>query len=153
MVRLSDITENETLDYGRHLVKVVDSRNTTKEGDLLLDEEGNEVWSVTFADETGAKRYEYFNFTGWKAKKTGAFLKAVGLIGADEKLSECDKEFNHEDVRGCYLYITIVENQNAKSDKWKKVINADGFEKYEKAVAKKPAPKKVEVVEDSDLPF
>ena len=36
MVRLSDITDNETLDYGKHLVKVSDARNTTKEGDLLL---------------------------------------------------------------------------------------------------------------------
>ena len=152
MVRLSDITENETLDYGRHLVKVVDSRNTTKEGDLLLDEEGNEVWSVTFADEKGAKRYEYFNFTGWKAKKTGNFLKAIGLIEPDIKLSECDKEFDYKDVIGLYLYITISENTNAKSEKWRKVIAIDGFEKYEKQV-KKPAPKKVEVIEDSDLPF
>ena len=159
MVKFSDVTENETLDYGRHLVKVTESRNTTKDGDLLLDEEGKEVWSVTFQNEEGARRYEYFNFSGWKAKKTGGFLKAVGLLEPDEKLSECDKEFSHEDVNGCYLYITIVENPNAKSDKWKKVINPDGFEKYEKAVAKKTAPKKVEpkveVVEDDEnvIPF
>lgn len=161
MVKFSDVVEttgSERLDYGKHLVKISQARNTTKDGNLLLDENGIEQWSLTFENAEGAKHYEYFRFSGKMANKTGYMLRAVGLLDPDEKISETKKEFSHEDVEGCYLYITIVENPTVKEEKWKKTIKYDGFEKYEKAVAKKPATKKaepkVEVVEEEmEIPF
>lgn len=161
MVKFSDVVEttgSERLDYGKHLVKISQSRNTTKEGDLLLDENGIEQWALTFENAEGAKHYEYFKFSGKMANKTGYMLRAVGLLDPDEKISETKKEFSHEDVEGCYLYITIVENPTAKEEKWKKIIKYDGFEKYEKTVAKKPATKKAEpkveeVVDTDEIPF
>lgn len=161
MVKFSDVVEttgSERLDYGKHLVKISQARNTTKDGDLLLDENGIEQWALTFENAEGAKHYEYFRFSGKMANKTGYMLRAVGLLDPDEKISETKKEFSHEDVEGCYLYITIVENPTAKEEKWKKTIKYDGFEKYEKAVAKKTATKKTEtkeekVVYEDGIPF
>ena len=140
MVKFSDVVEktgSERLDYGKHLVKISQARNTTKDGDLLLDENGIEQWSLTFENAEGAKHYEYFRFSGKMANKTGYMLRAVGLLDPDEKISETKKEFSHEDVEGCYLYITIVENPTAKEEKWKKTIKYDGFENTKKQLLKK----------------
>lgn len=155
MVRFSNVIEgSERLGYGRHLVKISQSRNTTKEGDLLLDENGIEQWNLTFEDEKGAKHYEYFKFTGSTANKTGYLLRAVGLLEDDEKITETKKDFSYEDVEGCYLYITIVENPKAKEEKWKKTIKYDGFEKYEKTskTTSKPKPVKKDI-DTEELPF
>lgn len=156
MVRFSDVVETtgtERLDYGKHLVKISQARNTTMDGDLLLDENGVEQWSLTFENQEGAKHYEYFRFTGKMANKTGYLLRAIGLLEADEKLSECQKEFRCKDVEGRFLYINIVENPKAKEEKWKKTIKYDGFEKYEKSVIKKEVKKVVEEDDEENIPF
>lgn len=146
------------LDYGKHLVKVADVRNKTKDGDELLDGEGVEMWSVTFQDVNNAKFYEYYRFTGKMANKTGYLLRACGVLALDEKLKDCKKGFTPEDILGKFLYIEIVENKNATEEKYRKTIKFDGFEKYEsptkaKAV-KKPEPKVEEVVVGEDeIPF
>ena len=83
------------------------------------------------------------------ANKTGYLLRAIGLLAEDEKITECNKDFKKDDVIDKYLYIEIVENKNATSDKYKKQIKFDGFEKYEG----KAKPKKEEVEEVDSLPF
>lgn len=151
MVRFYDVQEvsmTKRLDYGKHLVKISEARNKTKDGEELLDKNGVEQWSLTFEDKDGAKHYEYFSFGGKMANKTGYLLRACGILEPSEKIAESKKDFSPEDVEGCYLYIEIVENKNAIDEKYRKQIKFDGFEKYEKTVAKKPAPKKEE-----ELPF
>lgn len=155
MVKFYDVeetTQNKRLDYGKHLVKIVEVRNTTKDGEELLDKNGVEQWSVTFEDSQGAKHYEYFSFGGKMANKTGYLFRACGLLDEDEKISESNKEWKPSDIQDCYLYIEIVENTKATDEKWKKQIKFDGFEKYEKPV-KKAKPKVVEDDEIEELPF
>lgn len=137
MVRFSDVTEStgsNRLDIGKHFVQITESRNTTKNGELMTDDNGVEVWSVTFESQDGAKHYEYFRFSGGIANKTGYLFRAIGLLGEDEKISECKKEFVPDDILGKYLYIDIEANEKAKNGK---SIKFDGFEKYEGKKAKK----------------
>lgn len=143
MVRFSNVTEStgaDRLDIGKHLVKITESRNTTKNGDLMTDDNGVEVWSVTFENKDGAKHYEYFRFSGGIANKTGYMLRAIGLLEEDEKISETKKDFQPDDILGKCLYIDIEANEKAKNGKQ---IKFDGFEKYEG----KQATKKVVVEE------
>lgn len=172
MVQFSNVVEVDTmLDYGKHLVKIVDVRNKTKDGDELLDAEGVEMWSITFQDVNKAKYYEYFRFTGKMANKTGYLLRACGVLDTDEKIAESKKSFSPEDILGKFLFIEIVENKNATEEKYRKTIKFDGFEKYESKspiqpkvveekkvkTVKKAEPKVEEVVvgdEDSEIiPF
>ena len=149
MVRFSDVKEStgsNKLGIGKHLVKITESRNTTKNGELMTDDNGVEVWSVTFENQDGAKHYEYFKFSGGIANKTGYLFRAIGLLGEDEKISECNKEFEPDDILGKCLYIDIEANEKAKNGKQ---IKFDGFEKYEG----KAKPKKEEVEEDLEFPF
>ena len=151
MVRFSDVKEStgsNKLDIGKHLVKITESRNTTKNGELMTDDNGVEVWSVTFENQDGAKHYEYFKFSDWIANKTGYLFRAIGLLGEDEKIKECNKEFEPDDILGKCLYIDIEANEKAKNGKQ---IKFDGFEKYEG----KAKPKKEEVEEDLSelIPF
>ena len=153
MVRFLDVTEgtgNNKLDVGRHLVKITEARNTNKNGDLMVDDNNVEIWSVTFEDKNGAKHYEYFRFTGGIANKTGYMFRAIGLLGEDEKLSECKKEFETEDIIGKCLYIEIYDNDKATNEKYRKQIKFDGFEKYD-AKSKKVVKEVEEEVEA--LPF
>ena len=146
MVRFSDVKEStgsNKLDIGKHLVKITEARNTTKNGELMTDDNGVEVWSVTFENQDGAKHYEYFKFSDWIANKTGYLFRAIGLLEEDEKISETKKDFQPDDILGKCLYIDIEANEKAKNGKQ---IKFDGFEKYEG----KPKPKKEEVEE---LPF
>lgn len=58
MVRFLDVKESagsNRLDIGKHSVQITESRNTTKNGELMTDDNGVEVWSVTFEsqDEIG----------------------------------------------------------------------------------------------------
>lgn len=152
MVRFSDVTEStgsNKLDIGQHLVRIADARNTTKNGDLMVDDNNVEIWSVTFEDKEGAKHYEYFRFSGGIANKTGYMFRAIGLLGEDEKLSECNKDFEPDDIVGKYLYIEIYDNDKVTNEKYRKQIKFDGFEKYE------AKPKKVvkEVEDIESLPF
>lgn len=131
MVRFSNVTEStgaNKLDIGKHLVKITESRNTTKNGDLMTDDNGVEVWSVTFENKEGAKHYEYFRFSGGIANKTGYMLRAIGLLEEDEKISETKKDFQPDDILGKCLYIDIEANEKAKNGKQ---IKFDGFEKHE----------------------
>ena len=152
MVKFCDVVEStgsERLDFGRHLVKISDIKDQTKDGDELLDDNGVTMWNITFENNDG-KHYEYFRFSGKMANKTGYLLRAIGLLEEDEKITECDKDFKKDDVIDKYLYIEIVENKNATSDKYKKQIKFDGFEKYEGKAKTKP---KNEEVEEDLLPF
>lgn len=153
MVKFADVVEstsNERLDYGTHLVKIEDIKNQTKDGDELLDENGVEMWNITFFNNEG-KHYEYFRFSGKMANKTGYLLRAIGLLKEDEKISECEEDFDKDDAIGKYLYIEIVENKNAQSDKYRKQIKFDGFKKYEGKVKEKPKKKEVDLSEE--IPF
>lgn len=149
MVRFSNVTEStgaDRLDIGKHFVQITEARNTTKNGDLMTDDNGVEVWSVTFENKEGAKHYEYFRFSGGIANKTGYMLRAIGLLEEDEKISETRKDFQPDDILGKCLYIDIEANEKAKNGKQ---IKFDGFEKYEG----KAKPKKEEVEEVDQLPF
>ena len=163
MVKFYDVQEvnvYKKLDFGKHLVKVSEARNTTKDGDELLDKNGVEQWYVTFVDAENGYHSEYFTFGGKMANKTGFFLRACGLLEADEKIAESKKDFQPTEVVGCYLYIEIVKNEKATDPKYEKQIAFSGFEKYEKAVAKREEPKKVEpkkpeaeVLGEEEIPF
>ena len=150
MVRFLDVKESagsNRLDIGKHSVQITESRNTTKNGELMTDDNGVEVWSVTFESQDGAKHYEYFRFSGGIANKTGYLFRAIGLLGEDEKISECKKEFVPDDILGKYLYIDIEANEKAKNGK---SIKFDGFEKYEGKAKAKPKKEEEDV---SELPF
>ena len=162
MAQFVNVEDVDTiLDYGKHLVKVTDVRNKTKDGDELLDGEGVEMWSVTFQDVNNAKFYEYYRFTGKMANKTGYLLRACGVLEPDEKLKECKKIIKPEDILGKFLYIEIVENKNATEEKYRKTIKFDGFEKYESPTSTKATKtvKKVEpkvetvVIGEEEIPF
>ena len=150
MVKFCDVTDEVKkveLGVGRHLVKIVKSTNKTQDGDLMYDYDGNETWGVNFENNEGYYR-EFFTFNGVKAHKTGNMFRAVGLLAEDEKLSECKKDFQPEEIENKYLWITIEATDKVKKGKW---ITFDGFEKY---VGKpKAKPKKEEVEEDLELPF
>lgn len=152
MVRFSNVEEstgNNRLDLGEHLVRIIDIKTEKKDGSPLVDDLGVEIWNTTFEDKDGGKHYEYMRFTGVFANKTGYMFRALGLLDEDEKLEDCNKDFEADDVLGKFLYITIVENPKAKEEKYKKQIAFDGFRKYE-GKAKKA--KKV-VEEDMEIPF
>lgn len=163
MAKFGEVIDVDTmLDYGKHLVKISDVRNKNQEGEIMLDENGFELWNVTFQDKNGAIFREYFRFSGKMANKTGYMLRAVGVLEPDEKLAECKKEILPEDVLGSFLYIEIVENPNAQKDKYKKTIAFSGFEKYEGtkkvetkklASVKKSEPPKAEVIGEDMIPF
>ena len=64
MVKFCDVVEStgsERLDFGRHLVKISDIKDQTKDGDELLDDNGVTMWNITFENNDG-KHYEYFRF-------------------------------------------------------------------------------------------
>lgn len=148
MVRFSNVTEStgsNHLDIGKHLVKITDAKNTTKDGTLMTDDSGVEIWSVTFEDSKGFKHYEYFRFSGGIANKTGFMFRAIRLLADNEKISECETEFEPLDIVGKYLYIEIEKNEKAKNGKQ---IKFTGFEKYDgKAKAKK------QEEEETEFPF
>ena len=151
MVRFSDVTENtgsNKLDVGKHLVQITEARNTNKDGALMTDDKGVEIWSVTFEDRGGAKHYEYFRFTGGIANKTGYLFRAIGLLGENEKISECKTDFTPDDIVGKYLYIEIYDNDKATNEKYRKQIKFDGFEKY----TGEAKPVMQEIAED-EIPF
>lgn len=146
MVKFADVTEEtriSELGVGKHLVKIVKSTNKTQNNELMLDYDDNETWGVNFENNDGYYK-EFFTFKGVKAHKTGNMFRAIGIIAEDEKLSECKKDFQPEEIEGKYLYITIEATDKVKKGKW---ITFDGFEKYEG----KPKPKKE--VEEEMLPF
>ncbi len=153
MVKFADVTENagsERLDYGRHLVEISEIKDTTKDGDELLDSNGVVMWNVCFSNDDG-KHYEYFRFSGGMAHKTGYMFRAIGLLEEDEKITECKKDFKKEDAKGKYLWITIVENKSTTNEKYRKQIAFDGFEKYDSKSKSKP--KKEEEEELENFPF
>lgn len=149
MVKFCDVTDEVKkveLGVGRHLVKTVKSTNKTQEGEVMYDYDGNETWGVNFENNEGYYR-EFFTFSGVKAHKTGNFFRAIGILAEDEKLSECKRDFQPEEVEDKYLWITIEATDKVKKGKW---ITFDGFEKYEGKTKAKP---KKEEVEEDTLPF
>ena len=87
MAQFGNVVDVDTiLDYGKHLVKIVDVRNKNQEDEIMLDEEGFELWNVTFQDVNNSKFYEYFRFSGKMANKTGYLLRACGVLEPDEKI-------------------------------------------------------------------
>lgn len=150
MVKFCDVTDEVKkveLGIGRHLVKTTKTKNKNQNGEIMLNYDGYETWSINFENEEGYYN-EFFDFKGIKAHKTGNLFRAIGILAEDEKLSECKRDFQPEEVDDKYLWITIEATDKVKKGKW---ITFDGFEKYEGKPKAKP--KKEEVEELESLPF
>ena len=60
MVKFCDVVEStgsERLDFGRHLVKISDIKDQTKDGDELLDDNGVTMWNITFENNVNSYRF------------------------------------------------------------------------------------------------
>src|SRR5574344_53962 len=142
MVKFNSVeeTKGNRLEVGEHLVRIEEVRNTNQSGEIMLDNNNVEVWAVTYQNKDGQKYYDYLNFSGWQANKTGSLLKALGLLDVEEKLTETKKDFNMDDILGQYVYITISHNEKKKGTKYEFPIYENGFRAYEGNT--KPEPKK-----------
>ncbi|NPA64473.1 MAG: hypothetical protein GXO16_05820 [Epsilonproteobacteria bacterium] len=138
-IDLSGVTTTEYLGTGKHFVKVVD----------VKDE--HEYIQVRFQDKNGAIHQERFYLRDSVKWRIAALAKACGIW--DDGQAKIDSE----DLIGCYLYITIEEQEyNGKTYRNVAKFEASGLPKDTKIAHqnKKQQEQLPEVdIDEDDIPF
>jgi len=134
-------TSFELLSEGKHLLKVTKCEEKQSNN-------GNEFWFITYEDKDKTKVWDSLFFT---EKTLNRVKKCFSNLGLDVS-GEFD--YTTDDIIGLYMnaYVKIEDYVDKNGNKKQKnVIDLWQSEKYQ--AAKKPAPKKVEVVGDMEEPF